>query len=160
MMKYIGLGRLLILLSGCISTKVKDFTDPEYQTFTAKKMLIGTPNVEFDEYFVNEAKDYNLDVALVPIHKLFLPTRQYTVEQKKEAIKKNKLDSYLAINVTGDSGAQSQVVGYQSQASASAYASGNYAHASGSSTTTPIVSHNRSPQSKATLYDPDTQNTI
>ena len=159
-MKIVGIIVVIFFLAGCISTQVKDFTDPEYQTFTSKKMLVGTTSLEFDDYFISEAQEYNLDVILVPMYKVFLPTRQYTIEQKLELLKKNKFDSYLIVNLIGDSGKKSRVSGYSTQSNATAYSSGNFATARGSSTTTAIVSHSRATQSKASLFDSETQNTM
>ncbi len=161
-MKLIILSILTVFLSACISTQVRDFTDPDYIEFSASKLLIEAPNHLFAESFAQELEDIN--VIHSPSSKLFMPTRTYTAKQKLEIMRKEGYDSLLTISISGDDQSRN-VVGYNtnSYASANAYNTGHgnaYAYGSGTSTTTTIVSHKRSTQAQAKLYDIKTGRTI
>ena len=149
--RYIVLSSLLIMTTGCISTSVKDFTDPDYIAFTSKKILIDATNPLFDEAFKNKLK--NIDVEYLSTNSLFLPTRQYTSEGKVKIIKENDFDSYLVINIESDDSSR-RVVAYQSTSTVNAYSTGyGNAYATGSSSTVPITSHKRHTGATAKLYD-------
>lgn len=149
--RYLVLTLLLIMTTGCISTSVKDFTDPDYITFTSKKLLLDATNPLFDEAFKNKLK--NIDIEYLSTNSLFLPTRKYTSEDKVKIIKEKGFDSYLVINIESDD-SSSRVVAYQTSSTANAYSSGyGNAYATGSSSTVPITSHRRQTGATAKLYD-------
>ena len=66
---------------------------------------------------------------------------------------KNGFDSILTIDIKGGK-RSSNVVGYNSFSTANAYSTGyGNAYGSGTSTSIPIVAHNRNTQAQAKLYD-------
>ncbi|WP_286716088.1 hypothetical protein [Thalassolituus sp. UBA2009] len=150
-MKKILLIPFCLILASCITTKVRDFTDPDYTNYAVKKILIDAPTLFFYESFSSNLQ--NIDVQHATIESLFLPTRTYTESEKIEIIRNNGFDSLLAIEVANED-QSSTIIGYNTNSYANAYSTGyNSTYASGSSTTTPIVSHNRSTQAQAKLYD-------
>lgn len=150
-MKTANILLICLFLTSCISTQVRDFTDPDYINYTAKKLLIDAPSPFFEESFSYKLKD--IDVQYAPTTNLFLPTRTYTAEEKVEIIRRNGFDSLLIISISGDN-QSSDVVGYNTNSYANAYSTGyGNAYASGASTTVPIVSNNRNTQAQAKLYD-------
>ena len=149
--KYLALFFVFVITGGCISTTVKDFTDPDYRTFTSHSLLLDAPHQLFDEAFKSKLGD--IDVKYSSTDSFFLPTREYTAEQKASLIQNSGFDTYLFIDIKGEE-QSNRVVAYQTRSSSSAYNTGyGGAYASGSSTTVPITSHKRKTGAKATLYD-------
>ncbi len=158
--KYIIVSLFTLTLSSCISTNVRDFTDPEYQTFAAKKLLVATPNQEFDDIFIQTLRNKNVNITASSMSSVFLPTRKYSTEDMAKIVQKNGYDSTIIISIAGDQ-SSSQVVSYMTNSSAQAYSTGyGSAYATGSSTTVPITAHKRNTTSKAELYDPLKQRKI
>lgn len=152
--KICVLGIFTSLLTGCISTDVRDFTDPEYNSYKVNKMLLVTPNLTFDDIFISELRSKKLNTEVVTSSQIFLPTRTYSKEDMSTLITKNKFDAILYIVVNGES-SNSQVVSYLTNSSAQAYSTGyGSASATGTSTTTPIMAFSRDTSSKAELFDP------
>jgi hypothetical protein len=142
------------LLTGCISTDVRDFTDPEYNSYKVKKMLLVTPNPTFDDIFISELRSKNINTEVVTSSQIFLPTRSYSKNDMSSLIASNKFDAILYIVVNGES-SNSQVVSYLTNSSAQVYSTGyGSASATGTSTTTPIMAFSRDTSSKAELFDP------
>jgi hypothetical protein len=143
-----------LFLTGCISTDVRDFTDPEYNSYKVNKMLLVTPSPTFDDIFINELRSNKLTTEVVTSSQLFLPTRTYSKEDMRTLIAKNQFDAILYVVVSGES-SNSQVVSYLTNSSAQAYSTGyGSATATGTSTTTPIMAFTRDTSSKAELFDP------
>lgn len=90
---------LCLLLSGCISTKVNDFTDPEYKQFQAKKILVQVPGREFEQVFVKQASKQRLTTEVITWSSLFLPTRQYTQQQIAQTLQDKQIDAVLHIDL-------------------------------------------------------------
>ena len=152
--KYVPIITFLFILTACISTQVRDFTDPEYKTFTAKTLLVITPSQEFDDIFLNVIHDKNINVSAKRFSDVFLPTRKYSTEEMTKIIKNKGYDAVIIITLAGEE-SSSQVVAYMTNSSAQAYSTGyNTAYASGSGLTIPLTAHKRSTTSKAELYDP------
>jgi len=149
-----------LILSGCISTHVRDFTDPEYTSFSSHKLLVITPNQKFDDIFIGMLKDENIDVVAHKYSDIFLRTRKYTNDEMANIVRLNGYDSLIYIVISGDR-SNNQVVSYMTTSSAQAYSSGyNSAYATGNSTTIPITAHTRNTNSTAELYDPLTHRKI
>lgn len=147
-----------LFLTGCVSTNVRDFTDPDYMGFQSKKLLIESPSHLIEESFSNELK--NIDVVYYLSSSIFIPTRTYTTKDKLKIMKDKGFDSLLTINISGDH-QSSNVVGYNTNSYASAYSTGyGNAYASGTSTTIPIVAHNRNSKAQAKLYEVKTGRVI
>ena len=158
--KYIFLSTLSIMLASCISTNVRDFTDPEYQTFTASKLLVVTPNQEFDDIFLKTLRNKNINISANRMGDVFLPTRKYDTEEMVKIVQRKGYDATIIITIAGDQ-SSSQVVSYMTNSSANAYSTGyGSAYATGSGTTVPITAHRRNTTSQAVLYDPVTQRKI
>ena len=140
--------------SGCVTTEVNDFTDPEYITFTSKKFLVITPNTAFDNILLRTLKSKNIDAEAHVFSDLFLRTRQYSKDKITEVIKANGYDSIISITIAGDD-ESSKVISYFTSSSAQAYsASYNSAYATGYSTTIPITAYNKNTTAIAELLDP------
>lgn len=150
-MKIYTLAIFALFLTACISTHVRDFTDPDYVSYQSRKILIESPSHLFDESFSNELK--GVDVLYASSNTIFIPTRSYTAKDKLKIMKEKGFDSLLSINISGDQ-QSSNVVGYNTNSYANAYSYGyGSAYASGTSTTVPIVAHNRNSKAQAKLYE-------
>ena len=149
----------LVVLNGCISTKVKDFTDPDYRTHVVKDILIVTPSDEFDEILIESFEDEGINAKVTRYGNVFLPTRRYGGEEIRNTLLEKGFDSIIYIQIAGeDSG--SNIVGFMTNSNAQAYSSGYGYNVSGSSYSMPIVSHRRDTTSKAQLFDVKNQRTV
>jgi hypothetical protein len=146
--------------TGCITTEVRDFTDPNYNAYNVNKILLITPNPTFDDIFINELRSQQLVTNVVTSSQVFLPTRSYSPQEMTDIIAKNNIDAILHIVINNES-SSSQVVGYMTNSSAQAYSTGyGTASATGYSTTTPTIIRKRNTSSKAELFDPRTSQKI
>lgn len=158
--KYIVLCFSLIALPSCIKTKLRDFTDPDFISFTVKKLLVVTPSQEFDDIFIQTLAKKNIDVSANRFSDAFLPTRKYNKEEMLDIIKSNGYEATINITIAGDQ-SSSQVISYMTNSSAQVYSTGyGNAYATGQSTAIPITARNRNTASKAELYNPITQRKI
>jgi hypothetical protein len=90
---------------GCASTKLTSFKDPDYAQKEFKGVLVTANTGNLEQKFKLEASmDKSLTrsgVYAVEGNKLFLPTRDFTDDEKAEICLKNNIDAHLVINVKG-----------------------------------------------------------
>lgn len=149
---YLTLFAILLIISGCIITKVKGYTDLDYQNFRIAKIMVRAPNVNFsfgellEKSLIKEMKRKNIEAKSFLI--TFPPTRKWTNEQISKQLINKGFDSIMYINLaTSDS--SSQVVGYISTGNAYAYSN----TASFSGTTVAIRAFMRNTTARVTVYD-------
>lgn len=104
---------LLFSLMGCASTKLTSFKDPDYEQKVFKKILITANTNDLEEKFELEKRMVKAftssGVSAVEGNKLFLPTRDFTDEEKKEVMLKNEIDAHLVISA-GEFGVKEKYV--------------------------------------------------
>ena len=139
------------LLSACITTQVKGFTDPDYHAYQIRRVIVDSPHPLFDEAFANKSKQ--VAAVFESAREIFVPTRTYSAEDQVTIIRQRGYDTYLSIEITGDD-QESRIVAFQSHSTASAYSNGyGSAYGQSSTTTVPVTAHNRQTTAKATLYE-------
>ena len=134
----IPLALLIPLLSGCISSSVKGFTDPDHVNFKPKKILMLMSDRLGEAYKRNVMQLTNAEA--ISRNDLFLPTRTYSEEKKAEIIVENNIDAILSLDMTGDR-ASNNVTSYQT-----------YSNTTGTSTTVPVTTARRNSSAKVKLY--------
>lgn len=146
-MKSLSYIAMILFLSACVSTRVKDFTDPDYISFISKRLVIESPSQTFTDYFADALR--RIDVEYISSDKLFLPTRSYTKDERLKTMEKKGFDSVLLVDFSGGS-RSSSVVAYNT--STRIYG-GGYGNTYASSSTIPISTHRRNSQARAKLYN-------
>src|SRR5262245_9368185 len=105
------------------STNVESFTDPDYQGFKPKKIVVMVRNApnevrsEVEERLIEKLSKYG--VIALKERELFPPTREWTPEARTEILNKNGVDSSLIV-VMGASSVSIQNIGTQTFATTNA----------------------------------------
>lgn len=108
-MKRIIILLFAVILSGCASTSVTSFTDPDYTSAEFNRILVvvnsndleNRLNIETNMVFaLKDAGVYALES-----YKLFPPTRQFTPEEKISLLIKKDIKAFLSITI-GKTGVQ------------------------------------------------------
>ena len=163
---------VLITTSGCVSTSVQGYTDPRYNTFTARKILVGGSGMNLaaeDLVEVSFKEKLNpIDVQVTGFRSIFPPTRNYTPEEFKKMLKASGFDSLLVVALVDDQ-TSTEIAGYRSSTTGNVYGtyqshgygSGTYSGTGTASTTTHANKrYKRKTQTRATLYDIETGNIV
>jgi len=149
---YLTLFSILLFISGCIITKVKGYTDLDYQNYRIAKIMVRAPNVNFafgeliEKSLIKEMKRKGVEAKSFLI--TFPPTRKWTNEQISKQLIHKGFDSIMYINLA-TSNSSSQVVGYINTGNAYAYS--NTAYFGG--TTVAIRAFRRNTTARVTVYD-------
>ena len=99
----------LIGFSGCASTNITSFTDPDYKSTNFTRVLVITNlsdlqwRQQIESQLVQEFRDNGI-FAMEGIN-LFPATREFTDQEKIDLLIQNKIDSYILIDV-GETGTQ------------------------------------------------------
>ncbi len=98
-----------LLLSGCASTRMTSFKDPDYEHSTFRRILVivNTSDLEKKLYFESKlAKVFNEEgIYAKEGFKLFPPTRDLTKADKIDLLIRDSLDAYISVYV-GESGVE------------------------------------------------------
>ena len=146
---------MVLLLSGCATTDITSFTDPDFKNKKYTSYVIVTPNLnlEYSSLLQNkictEIEKYKS--ACTKGLDLFPPTRDLTGEDKAKIIKENKIEGYLLV-FYGGGGTESHQISNLSYGTANVY--GNSVNAYGMST--PVYSFNRRDGYSLVLIDTGT----
>ena len=147
------------MLSACITTSVKSYSDSDFKATRVSKILIDLsqmPPSNKDEVEAPLLEKMKLaGVAATPIFSLIPPTKEYSAEQVKALIMQGAYDAILTIQITGDK-SQSTYVGSTSYTNINAYAYGSRVNANANGFSTPIVAARGVTNFRATLFDPAT----
>ncbi|MDR3625561.1 MAG: hypothetical protein P4L45_01935 [Ignavibacteriaceae bacterium] len=100
---------MFFLFTGCASTSITSFTDPDYRAVQFKNILtVANTNKLSDrlslENRIVEVMATN-GIKAIPSYSIFPPTREFTDNQKKDLMLDNKIDGCLIINF-GEQGVQ------------------------------------------------------
>jgi hypothetical protein len=92
-----------VLMTGCISTNVKGFTDDQHLNYKIKKVAVRAVNTNFhtaallENSMIEELEDS--DVTAHSYTSLFPPTRQRSNEEVNEKLLSMGFDSVMSINL-------------------------------------------------------------
>lgn len=155
-MKYLTLILLMLLITGCATTKIQTHIDPEHKNKTYTKILVDAPNANFEFkelLFTKLCSDLSKrSVECITKDDLFPPTREYSEPRIFEIIDQNGIDGWLIVGI-GSGGSSSQYIGSQTFGSATVY--GNTI--SGSTNSMATYSYNRNQGYSITMFDMETK---
>lgn len=143
---------LTIVLSGCATTEITSFTDPDFREHKFSSFVVVTPNLNLQYSELVQTKvcgaiqDRGADCSKAL--EMFPPTRTYGGEQVAEVLADNGTEGYLAV-IYGGGGADSEVVGSLSYGTANVFSNTVTAYGS----TVPIRSFSRSDGYSVVLVD-------
>ncbi|WP_428311762.1 hypothetical protein [Hydrocarboniphaga sp.] len=148
---------LVVSLSGCATTTITGFTDPDYRSKSYKNFVVVTPNLNLEYSSLLQGKVCSAiqakNASCVRGLDLFPPTRTFDNASIIQKLTENKIDGYLLLTYGGGS-TQSQQVGTLAYGSATVFA--NTISAYGSST--PVMSFSRSDGYGVVLIDTQSYN--
>jgi hypothetical protein len=105
MKKIVPTISLLLVLAGCVTTKVASLVDPDYKNASFRRVLViaNFANIDamkkFETFAAHRLKDKGL--YAIENHLLLPPLREYTDEEKRRAFVGERLDCYLIISPKG-----------------------------------------------------------
>jgi hypothetical protein len=95
---------ITLILTGCASTKLTSFVDPDFTNTTYKKVLIFYPSSDLDEKKEAEAiyREAFLEYGIKTFSsiELFPPTRNLSVDNMIEIMKEKEIDAVLFVEFT------------------------------------------------------------
>lgn len=154
-MKSLFLIAFVLLMTGCATTKMQTYIDPEHRDRTYSKILIDTPNAnfEFKALMITELCSglKKRSVECITKDELFPPTREYSEHRIFEIIDQNRIDGWLIVGI-GSGATNGQYMGSQTFGSATVY--GNTV--SGNSHSMALYSFSRQQGYSITMFDMDT----
>jgi hypothetical protein len=138
------------------STDVESFTDPDYQGYQPKKVMIVVENAsqetrsEIEERLTKALEKKG--VAAFTNRRLFMPTRQYSAEERLKVFETQGIDSALIVTIGATASSVMQVA-TQTYGTAQVSSYGNTAYGSGNATSYNIYSAKSKAQFSAVLLD-------
>lgn len=154
-MKTLFLIPIMLVVSGCATTKTQMHVDPEHRDRTYSKILVDAPNanLEFKDLMITELCSGLKERSVECITKddLFPPTREYSEPRIFGIISQNRIDGWLIVGI-GSGATNSQYMGSQTFGSATVY--GNTI--SGSANSMAMYSFNRQQGYSVTMFDMNT----
>ncbi|MFB2765648.1 hypothetical protein [Marinobacter shengliensis] len=154
-MKILSLALLMILMTGCATTKMQTHIDPEHRGRTYSKILVDAPNAnfEFKDLMIAELCSglRKKSVECIAKDELFPPTRKYSEPRFFEIIDQNGIDGWLIVGI-GSGVTSSQYMGSQTFGYATVY--GNTI--SGSANSMAMYSFNRQQGYSIAMFDMET----
>ncbi len=154
-MKILSLALIMLLMTGCATTKMQTHIDPEHRDRTYSKILVDAPNAnfEFKELLITELCSglREKSVECITKDELFPPTREYSESRFFEIIDQNGIDGWLIVGI-GSGATSSQYMGSQTFGYATVY--GNTI--SGSANSMAMYSFNRQQGYSIAMFDMET----
>ena len=102
-MKNLSVVLLMLLMTGCATTKMQTHIDPEHKDRTYTKILVDAPNAnfEFKDLMITElcSELRERSVGCVTKDELFPPTREYSEPRIFEIIDQNAVDGWLIVGI-------------------------------------------------------------
>ena len=153
------LASFALMLTGCVTTSVRGFTDNDYKDYKIKKIAVRAPNVGFafgevmENSMVKSLRSSKVQAA--SFLSLFPPTRDWTNEEVAKQLMSEGYDSIMYVYLVG-SDSSSQTISYIN--SGNAYAYGGMA--TYSSTSVPVSSIRRYTQTRVKVFDIRTTDVI
>lgn len=154
-MKILSLALIMLLMTGCATTKMQTHIDPEHRDRTYSKILVDAPNAnfEFKDLLITELCSGigEKSVECITKDELFPPTREYSESRFFEIIDQNGIDGWLIVGI-GSGATSSQYMGSQTFGYATVY--GNTI--SGSANSMAMYSFNRQQGYSIAMFDMET----
>jgi hypothetical protein len=101
------LAGIFTLITGCASTSITSFTDPDYKSIQFKNILVAanTNKLGYRLSMENRIVEVfaNNGIKSIPSYSIFPPTREFTDSLKKDLMISNKIDGCLMVYF-GESG--------------------------------------------------------
>ncbi len=147
---------LTLLLTSCIESDIESYTDPDYKETKFTRFIVDltslpdTARIEASKEIFKRLRDNKFDV--IDITQLIPPTRNYSIEEIKEALKNSGYDNILRFIVTSDR-SKSEVAGYLNNTNGYATLNGNSVYGHTQSIALPITSHVGQTTTTAFIYD-------
>ena len=167
-MRTLLISVVVVALCSCIKTKVKGYSDVEYQGRTVSTVAVHVVEapMNFSEALERRAiaRLSKLGVTAVPLYELLPPTRNHTVKERRNALSAARVEAVLMFSL-GYSESSERLIGMYGSSSSSTYLSGtassygstSYVAGTGTTTTTsyntPVVASNRNSGGSAVLWD-------
>lgn len=129
------------VVTSCIRTNIKGFTDRDFNGYKIKKVVVRAPNSGFslgEQIEASMVKEFaKKGVYAVSFLAMFPPTRDWTNGEVAQELAQKGFDSIMFVNLIG-SDSSAQTVGYVNSGSVSVY--GNNAFYTNSTTAVTHVS--------------------
>ena len=159
-MKLAGVGALALLICAPAlafrSTDVESYTDPDYQGYQPKKVMIVVENAgqetrsEIEERLTKALEKKGVSVVIN--RRLFPPTRQYSAEEKLKVFETQGIDAALIVTI-GASASSVMQMATQTYGTMQVNSYGNSAYGSGNATSYNIYSAKSKAEFSAVLLD-------
>ncbi|MFQ5424936.1 MAG: hypothetical protein ACE5F9_13280 [Phycisphaerae bacterium] len=162
-MRKLGLFPIVILLSGCASTKMRSFVDPDFRGKVYERVLIAPMYTDLEQRETAEAKfvdAFEESVAeCVPSMTIMLPTRKYTDDQLFSLLSDRSVDAVLFVRQTDYYEDVSSTTTTSGTLSANTFYYGQSANTYGTMQSTSRTRQTRKPRVRheLNLYDVDTR---
>lgn len=145
-------------LLSCAATQITGYSDPAYTSASYTNTVVFATNLGLDAASQLEgsicAELTAEEIQCFEFHKLFPPTRHFSVDDVFSALKEQSIQSLLVLSAGGDY-SSNEVFGYQAYGSASTYGGQTTA----TSTAVPLRSYSRQSDMRLTLVDAATRET-
>lgn len=149
---------LALLVSGCASTEIVGYTDPDFKSVTYRSTVVYARNIGLASAASLEGEICDglaaKGVDCRTFQSMFPPTRRHSADLVFRKLQSDGVDSLIVLD-PGGSHSSSSTFGYQSIGSASVI--GNTV--SGGSTTVPMTAFSRQSSMRVILVDTKTRNT-
>lgn len=149
---------VIAFLTGCASTKITGYSDPQYSGSKYSSVVVFASNVGLEQASTLEVgicEGFKTNgIKCMPFQMMFPPTRQHSADSVYRTMAEKGYASMLILTAGGDY-SSSDVFGYQTYGSATAY--GNQAY--GQSNTYALRSYSRQNNMRLTLLDGRSGNT-
>ena len=121
----------MLLLSGCATTSIATFKDPDFSHRIYKKIVVGYGlkrewGQNLFHSISSKADNINANVELVDYETIFYPTRQYSENEVRDLIQKNKIDGFLFFRLQNAGTQESYVPQYHSETTVTSNRIGGY----------------------------------
>lgn len=162
-MRRFALLLVVILLSGCASTKMRSFVDPDFRDKVYDRILIAAMYADLEQRETTEAKfvdAFEESVAeCVPSMTIMLPTRKYTDDQLFSLLSDRNVDAVLFVWQTDYYEDVSSTTTTSGTLSANTFYYGQTANTYGTMQSTSRTRETRKPRVRheLNLYDVDTR---
>ena len=159
---------LSVALCSCIKTKVKGYTDADYHSRQVSRVAIHVLDapLNFSEALERRAvaRLSKLGVTAIPLYQILPPTRNYTVDERRNALGAARVEAVLMFSL-GYSESSERLIGMYGSSNSNTYLSGTVSsygstsYISGTGTTntttysTPVIASNRNSGGSAALWD-------
>lgn len=150
---------LVMLVSGCASTSITGYSDPEYRTAQYDSVVVVAENAGLERAARLEGgiceQFQNAGVTCTPFHQVFPPTRSHPADKVFPALQEKGIGA-LVVLLSGADQSSARDIGSQTFGSANVY--GN--QVSGQSSSVAITAFSRQAHARIVVVDSATRDTV